>query len=176
MIKASNSITDNSLNCWAASTCAAAAVGGDIVASVNFLQAGLLLLAKVATTLGVMDDAHALPTDLAECHRLLLAAFQQAAELSRVLEETAASYEELQATHQAALEELSALKRWIYGRRTEKLVEGEGQRHLFDLEHFSTSAPPLEPRPELPRPSHRRVAVAENSTSTSCRTFGTSMT
>ena len=50
-----------------------------------------------------MDDAHALPTDLAECQRLLLAAFQRAAELSRVLEETAASYEELQTTHQAAL-------------------------------------------------------------------------
>jgi hypothetical protein len=47
-----------------------------------------------------------------------LVVFQQAAELSRVLDETAASYEELQATHRAALEELSALKRWIYGRRT----------------------------------------------------------
>ena len=68
-----------------------------------------------------------------------------------MLDETAASYEELQATHQAALEELSALKRWIYGRRTEKLVEGEGQRHLFDLESSSTSAPPLEPTPESPR-------------------------
>ena len=74
-----------------------------------------------------MDDDNALPTDLAECHRLLLAAFQQAAELSRVLDETAASYDELQPTHQAALEEL-ALKRWIYGRRTEKIVEGEGQQ------------------------------------------------
>ena len=84
--------------------------------------------------MGVMDDAHALPDDLAECQRLLLAAFQQAAELSRVLDETAASYEELQATHQATLDELNALKRWIYGRRTEKFVEGEGQRHLFDLE------------------------------------------
>jgi len=100
-----------------------------------------------------MDDAHALPTDLAECQRLLLAAFQRAAELSRVLEETAASYEELQTTHQAALEELSALKRWIYGRRTEKLVEGQGQRHLFDLESSSPSTPPLELTPELPRPS-----------------------
>ena len=50
-----------------------------------------------------MDDAHALPTDLAECQQLLLAVFQRAAELSRVLDETAASYEQLQATHQAAL-------------------------------------------------------------------------
>jgi hypothetical protein len=80
-----------------------------------------------------MDDDNALPTDLAECHQLLLVAFQQAEELSRVLDDTAASYEELQATHRAALEELSALKRWIYGRRTEKIIEGEGQRHLFDL-------------------------------------------
>jgi transposase len=98
-----------------------------------------------------MDDDNALPNDLAECQQLLLAAFQRAAELSRVLDETAASYEELQATHQAALEELSALKRWIYGRRTEKLVEGEGQRHLFDLEPSTTTAQPVEPTPELPR-------------------------
>jgi transposase len=99
-----------------------------------------------------MDDAHPLPNDLAECQRLLLAAFQRAAELSRVLEETAASYGELQTTHQAALEELSALKRWIYGRRTEKLVEGEGQRHLFDLESSDPSTPPLGLTPELPPP------------------------
>jgi len=99
-----------------------------------------------------MDDAHTLPTDLAECQRLLLAAFQRAAELSRVLDETAASYEELQATHQAALAELSALKRWIYGRRTERLVEGEGQRHLFDLEPSSTTATSPDPRQELSRP------------------------
>ena len=104
-----------------------------------------------------MDDAHALPDDLAACQRLLLAAFQKTTELSRVLDETAASYEELQATHQAALDELNALKRWIYGRRTEKLVEGEGQRHLFDLESPITSAPPFEPTPESQRlPTARR--------------------
>jgi transposase len=98
-----------------------------------------------------MDDAQPLPNDLAECQRLLLAAFQRAAELSRVLEETAASYGELQTTYQAALEELSALKRWIYGRRTEKLVEGEGQRHLFDLAPSTTTVQPVELTPELLR-------------------------
>ena len=108
-----------------------------------------------------MDDAHALPDDLAACQRLLLAAFQKTTELSRVLDETAASYEELQATHQAALDELHALKRWIYGRRTEKLVEGAGQLHLFDLASSGTTAKPSEPTPELPRPAatgsrHRR--------------------
>ena len=100
-----------------------------------------------------MDDDHSFPTDLAECHQLLLAAFQQAAELSRVFDETAASYDELQATHQAALEELSALKRWIYGRRTEKIVEGEGQCHLFDLEPSNATTTLLEPKPELSRPA-----------------------
>jgi transposase len=100
-----------------------------------------------------MDDDHALPTDLAECQQLLLSAFRQATELSRVLDETSASYEALQATYQAVLDELSALKRWIYGRRTEKLIEGEGQRHLFDLAASSTTAQPVEPTPELPRPT-----------------------
>ncbi len=99
-----------------------------------------------------MDDAHALPNDLVTCHQLLLAAFREASELERVLDETAASYESLQATHQAALEELSALKRWIYGRRTEKIVEGEGQYHLFDLEPSSATTTLLEPKPELSRP------------------------
>jgi transposase len=98
-----------------------------------------------------MDDDHALPTDLAECQQRLLSAFRQATELSRVLDETSASYEALQATHLAVLEELSALKRWIYGRRTEKLIEGAGQRHLFDLATSSTTALPVEAAPELPR-------------------------
>jgi transposase len=101
----------------------------------------------------VMDDGRPLPNDLGECHQLLLAALRRAEELSRVLDETTVSYEELRATHQAALEELSALKRWIYGRRTEKLVEGEGQRHLFELESSSTTTPWVEPTPELQRPT-----------------------
>ena len=81
-----------------------------------------------------MDDAHTLPDDLAECHQLLLAAFREASELERVLDETAASYAELKETHQAAIDELDRLKRWIYGRRRERVIEGEGQQHLFDLQ------------------------------------------
>src|SRR3954466_9327846 len=103
-----------------------------------------------------MDDAHALPDDLDKCHQLLLAAFKQATELERVLDETAASYESLQATHQATLEELSALKRWIYGRRTEKIGEGDGQQHLFALDHCSTATTPLAPRQDLSRPATAR--------------------
>ena len=103
-----------------------------------------------------MDDDHALPNDLAECQQLLLAAVQRAEELSRVLDATADSYQELQATHQAVVDELSALKRWIYGRRTEKLIEGEGQRHLFVLESSSASVPLLGLTPESQRPTARR--------------------
>lgn len=100
-----------------------------------------------------MDDTDPLPNDLAECQRLLLAAFkqsvqleqrvneseQQVAELSRVLDETAASYEQLKDSHQATVDELNALKRWIYGRRRERIVEGDGQQHLFDLHPAGTA-------------------------------------
>jgi transposase len=108
-----------------------------------------------------MDTTDALPNDLIECQRLLLAAFkeatqlerrvveseqhlkastqrtteseQEAAELKRVLEETAVSFEELRQEHAAALEELAQLKRWIYGQRRERIVESAGQQHLFEL-------------------------------------------
>ena len=87
-----------------------------------------------------MDD-NSLPNDVTECHRLLLAAFkqsvqleQQAAELARVLDETAASYQELQQKHAATLEELAWFKRWTFGRRRERFTEGQGQGHLFELD------------------------------------------
>jgi hypothetical protein len=84
-----------------------------------------------------MDDANFLPNDLAACQRLLLAAFreaveleqqvadaqrhaaevkQQAAELGRVLDETTASYQELQQAHAATLDELAWYRRWAFGR------------------------------------------------------------
>jgi len=95
-----------------------------------------------------MDGTDLLPNDLAECQRLLLAAFKQAtqlerrileseqqvADLNRVLGETAASYQQLQQEHAATLDELAWYKRWAYGRRRERFREGEGQGHLFDLD------------------------------------------
>jgi transposase len=95
-----------------------------------------------------MDDADFLPDDLAQCHRLLLAAFQQArqlerrvaesdqkaAELNRVLDETAVSYKSLQHEHAATLDELAWYKRWAYGRRRERIAEDKGQGHLFALD------------------------------------------
>jgi transposase len=107
-----------------------------------------------------MDDANFLPNDLGECQRLLLAAFQQASELERVLDETAASHEELKEKHQATVDELNALKRWIYGRRRERIIEGEGQQHLFDLQPPTTAEPEEsaqeQPRNEVAAHSRRR--------------------
>ena len=117
-----------------------------------------------------MDDANFLPTDLTECHRLLVAAYKQSvqlqrrtenveqraiesaqrvAELDRVLDATSASFEELRQEHASTLEELAWYKRWVHGRRRERIVEGEGQRHLFDLalpEETEVPAPLQEPR------------------------------
>ena len=105
-----------------------------------------------------MDD-NSLPSDVTECHRLLLAAFKQSVqleqqvadakrqaerqaaesaqrveELERVLDETATTHQELQETHAATLEELAWFKRWTFGRRRERFPDGQGQGHLFELD------------------------------------------
>ncbi len=102
-----------------------------------------------------MDGTNSLPNDLTECHGLLLAAYQQSvqlenkvatsqqqvAELNRVLNETAASFEGLKQEHAAALDELAWYKRWAFGRRRERFSEGEGQGHLFDLDPPAAAEP-----------------------------------
>ena len=87
-----------------------------------------------------MDDARLLPDDPDECRRLLLAAYQESQSLqrevktlNRVLDQTSDSYAQLQQEHAAKLEELAWYKRWLHGRRRERVVEGAGQRRLFDL-------------------------------------------
>ncbi len=80
-----------------------------------------------------MNDATPLPDDLAQCQRLLRVAQRRVGELERVLDETAASHQELQQEHTSALELIDWYKRWVHGRRRERIVEGDGQLHLFDL-------------------------------------------
>lgn len=101
-----------------------------------------------------MDDINSLPNDVTQCHRLLMAAYKQSvqleqrvAELGRVLDETAASYESLQQEHAATLDELAWHKRWAFGRRRERFTEGQGQGHLFDLDSDSPAGADL-PEPE----------------------------
>ncbi len=102
-----------------------------------------------------MDGTNSLPNDLAECQQLLLAAYrqsiqleqqvatsrQEAAELNRVLDETAASFEKLKQEHATTLDELAWYKRWAFGRRRERFTEGQGQGHLFDLNPPATNEP-----------------------------------
>ena len=134
-----------------------------------------------------MDGANFLPNDLAECQRLLLAAFKQATELERrrlaseqratelkrVLDETAVSYRDLRQEHAATLEELAWYKRWAYGRRRERLQEDQGQGHLFELDAASSIQPIFRKRDRQTKP-WRCVAIVgnakgERSTGTNCR-------
>ncbi len=133
-----------------------------------------------------MDDTHALPSDALpgdpqECHRLLLAAYQQAQHLgqqvatsqqqvdqaqqeveslTRVLDETADAYAKLQQEHTAKLGELAWYKRWVHGQRRERFAEAEGQQHLFELtcdnDSEETAADSAEPRQEVAGHTRRR--------------------
>jgi transposase len=108
-----------------------------------------------------MDDAQQLPNDLVECQQLLLAAFKQASELERVLDATAASYDELKEDHTQALDLIEWFKRWAYGRRRERIVDGEGQQHLFDLASPDDAEEPaaadsVEPPQEVSAHTRRR--------------------
>jgi transposase len=116
--------------------------------SVFVRQFALARSEQVVIIIGDMDGTNSLPNDLTQCHQLLVAAYQQSvqleqkattsqrqvAELNRVLDETAASFEELKQEHAATLDELAWYKRWAFGRRRERFTEGEGQGHLFDLD------------------------------------------
>jgi hypothetical protein len=115
-----------------------AAAEDAFVAFGDCLESGLSNFSRVAKTGGVMDDAPQLPNDLAECQQLLLDAFKQASELERVLDKTAASYEQLQEAYQVMADEFKQLKRWAYGQRHERIVESDGQLHLFELDQPTT--------------------------------------
>ncbi len=135
-----------------------------------------------------MDDTNPLPNDLTECQQLLVAAFKQATELerrvvdseqrlaaasqrvaeseqqvaefNRVLDETAASFDQLKQEHAATLDELAWYKRWAFGRRRERFTEGEGQGHLFDLDlplaNESEDSANSQQEAEVEIKSHRR--------------------
>ena len=178
----------NSSHCSVGSTCAPGVNVGVFIALVEaetffLFLFHLVLLARRTrcTTVGAMDDTPSLPNDLAHCQRLLLAAFQQAvqlerqaaeaqqraaaseqqvAELTRVLDKTAASYQELQQEHAATLDELAWYKRWAFGQRRERFVEDDGQRHLFELDasvpDVPEDAPALSQEPALDISGYRR--------------------
>ncbi len=113
------------------------------------------------TTPDAMDRHSEIPDDLAECQRLLRVSQGRVGELERVLDETAASHQELQQEHTSVLELLEWYKRWVHGRRRERILEGDGQLHLFDLTAESTPddsnfPEPPEPQQEVAGHTRRR--------------------
>ncbi len=100
-----------------------------------------------------MNDNNFLPDDLEQCQQLLLAAYKQSVqlegqaakaeqrvvEISRVLDETAASYQEIQNEHATTLEQLAWFKRWVFGRKRERIGDAQGQGHLFELDPLPES-------------------------------------
>jgi transposase len=99
---------------------------------------------------------------LSTSQQQLAAAQQQVSELNRVLDETAASYAQLQEAHQATREELALYKRWVFGRRGERRKDGEGQQYLFDIGVSAAetvtvaAAEPPSSSPEVPAAARRR--------------------
>jgi transposase len=155
-----------------------------LVISIFFLKVALARSEPVVTTNGDMDDSHSLPNDVTECHRLLLAAYKQAVrleqqatqatqhaaqagqrvanaeqqveELQRVLDATADSFQKLHHEHTVILDQLAWYKRWVHGQRRERVVEGEGQRHLFDLTPTGEIEVPVVPESRQEVTGHTR--------------------
>jgi transposase len=98
-------------------------------------------LAAYRQSLQLEQQAEEAQQQAAEAQRRAAESEQQVAELNRVLDETAASFEELKQEHAITLDELAWYKRWAFGRRRERFREGKGQGHLFDLDPPAANEP-----------------------------------
>jgi transposase len=86
-------------------------------------------------------------------------------ELQRVLDATAADYNQLQERHAELAETLALLRRYVFGPRRERLHDDPGQGHLFDLHDAAPAVEPAAPpetdaaapgeRPKPARPKRR---------------------
>jgi len=125
-------------------------------------------------------DRLPVPDDLAACQKLLRqlqreraaleqqhvvlrqeksALEQQLGEQSRVLDETAACYEQLREERDALKDELALFRRWVFGRRRERLGDADGQQHLFEFPQSTAALSDAEdasPPDESPRRRRRK--------------------
>ena len=69
----------------------------------------------------------------------------QAVELERVLEETAADYDQLKEKHAELAETLALLRRYVFGQRRERFIDAPGQGHLFDIPEIIDEPEPAAP-------------------------------
>ncbi len=79
-------------------------------------------------------------------------------ELQRVLDQTAADYEQLKEQHAELAETLALLRRYIFGQRRERFVDAPGQGYFFDIPEITIESEPVK-RPISP-------AAAKPSTAT----------
>ncbi|OHB80895.1 MAG: hypothetical protein A2W31_02585 [Planctomycetes bacterium RBG_16_64_10] len=77
-----------------------------------------------------MDDTLVIPQDLEGCQRLLHELLSAHVELSKTCESLRASQEKLQQENEELQLTIKHLCRQLYGRRSERFVEGSGQQHL----------------------------------------------
>ncbi|HUG89361.1 MAG TPA: IS66 family transposase [Planctomycetaceae bacterium] len=109
-----------------------------------------------------MERTPEIPADPAACRQQLAEAYRELdaqrlalAEQQRVLEETAACYEELRQEREALRHELEMFRRWVYGRRRERIMDADGQRHLFELPEADQTRSPQQEQTETPPPGRR---------------------
>jgi transposase len=129
----------------------------------------------------VMSVMQRLPDDPAECQQLLHDLLRRndelrrqaedaegrINELQRVLDQTAADYDELKEKHAELAETLALFRRYIFGQRRERFTDAPGQGHLFDVPEIidepesATPAMQEQTPPQRPAPdrSPRRTRV-----------------
>ena len=79
-------------------------------------------------------------------------------ELQRVLDQTAADYDQLKEKHAELAETLALLRRYIFGQRRERFVDDPGQGHLFDIPEILDEPEPTRLRPMTDRPQRSKAA------------------
>ena len=79
-----------------------------------------------------MQDARVIPDDLASCQRLLQEAWSTQVELASTCTTLQGGHEKLQQENEELQATVNHLLRQLYGRRSERFIEGHGQQH-FDF-------------------------------------------
>lgn len=111
-----------------------------------------------------MSNPRKWPTDLDACHRLLAEQAALAEDLRNALQQAAKIHDQVVLDKdqliQAQRLEIQIYHRFIFGPRRERIIDGQGQQFLFEID---TSEPEpeveVEPKPEAPaRPRPKRVS------------------
>ena len=84
-----------------------------------------------------MQDARVIPEDLPSCQRLLQEAWTVQAELNNTCSTLHGNQERLQQENEELQATVNHLLRQLYGRRSERFIEGRGQQH-FDFSDDSS--------------------------------------